>query len=48
MQRPAGLDPNFFVDQGLKDKEEEEAVRRSAGEALKKIDPAAALRIGVP
>jgi hypothetical protein len=32
MQRPAGLDPNFFVDQGLKDKEEEEALLSSRGE----------------
>jgi HEAT repeat protein len=30
------------------DRDEEDAVRRSAGEALKKIDPAAALRLGVP
>lgn len=31
MLRPAGLDPNFFVEQGLKDKQEEEKLRSLGG-----------------
>jgi hypothetical protein len=32
MLRPAGLDPHFFVDQGLKDKQAEEELRSSGSE----------------
>jgi hypothetical protein len=32
MLRPTGLDPHFFVDQGLKDKQAEEALLSSGGE----------------